>query len=185
MDDKNIIRLLWERAEAALRALADKFGKGLHRLAMNILGVPQDAEEAVNDTYLALWNTIPPQNPDPLSAYVYRVGKNTALKKLRDNTVQKRSAYTLSLEELSGCLSAGTLEDEIDARLLGHAIDSYLESTGKENRVMFLRRYWFGDSIADIAQTFRLSQNATTVRLHRIRSQLRAYLVKEGYLHDQ
>ena len=152
---------------------------------MNILSVHHDAEEAVNDTYLALWNTIPPQRPDPFSAYVYRVGKNTALKKLRHNAAQKRSSYTVSLDELSECIAAGTLEDEIDARLLGRAIDRFLDTVSKENRVLFLRRYWFGDSLTELAETFQISQNTASVRLHRIRTQLHTYLIKEGYFYDQ
>lgn len=185
MEDMQIITLLWNRAEAAISALAQKFGKGLYRLAMNILCVHQDAEEAVSDTYLALWNTIPPQKPDPLSAYVYRVGKNTALKKLRQSNAQKRSGYTVCLDELSDCIAAGTLEDEIDARLLGRAIDRFLDTLSKENRVLFLRRYWFGDSVEELANAFHLTPNSTSVRLHRIRSQLRTYLIKEGFVYDE
>lgn len=184
MEDKHILHLLWNRAESAISALAEKFGKGLYRLAMNILSVHHDAEEAVNDTYLALWNTIPPQKPDPLSAYVYRVGKNTALKKLRHNTAQKRSGYLVSLDELSECIATGTLEEEIDARFLGQAIDRFLDTVSKENRVLFLRRYWFGDSLTELSEAFHISQNTASVRLHRIRTQLYAYLIKEGYFHD-
>lgn len=184
MEDTQILQLLWQRAEAAISALAQKFGKELYRLAMNILSIHQDAEEVVNDTYLALWNTIPPQRPDPLCAYVYRVGKNTALKKLRENTAQKRSSYTVCLEELSECIATGTLEEEIDARFLGHAIDRFLDTLSKENRILFLRRYWFGDSIPQLSEEFLISENTVSVRLHRIRTQLHTYLIKEGYIHD-
>lgn len=102
MDDKTILQLLWQRAEQALTALAENYGKGLYHLAMNILNCHRDAEEAVNDTYLSLWNAIPPAKPDPLSGYVYRVGRNTALKRLRENTALKRcSKYDVSLDELA------------------------------------------------------------------------------------
>lgn len=186
MDDKKILALLWQRAESALAALSARFGQLLHRISMNILNNEADAEESVNDTYLALWNAIPPERPDPLTGYVCRVGRNTALKRLRADTAQKRnSRYDLSLEELSGCLAGQSLEDEIDARLLGRAIDRFLDTVSQESRVMFLRRYWFGDSTADIASLFAMKENAVSVRLHRTRSQLRTYLMKEGYLYDQ
>lgn len=182
MDDRKIISLLWERAEQALSALAARFGTGLHRMAMNILGDHSDAEEAVNDTYLALWNTIPPQKPDPLTAYVYRVGKNTALKKYRENTAQKRdSRYDLSLDELSECVAGATLEEQLDARLLGCAIDRFLSLQTRQSRILFLRRYWFGDSVKELAALYSLSPGSISVRLSRLRNELRAYLTKEGF----
>ena len=183
MDDKNILRLLWQRAEAAISALAEVYGKGLLRLAMNILHSHRDAEETVNDTYLALWNAIPPARPDPLSAYVYRTGRNTALKQLRENTALKRcSQYDVSLDELAGYLSGSTLEEEYDAILLGQCIDRFLDTLSRQNRRIFLRRYWFGDSIELLAQEEALSPNALSVRLLRLRRQLKDYLNKEEFL---
>lgn len=182
MDDSKIIALLWNRAQSALDALSQKFGKGLYRMAHNILGNHADAEETVNDTYLALWDSIPPQNPDPLGAYVYRVGRNQALKRYRLNTAQKRNShYDLSLEELSGCLAGTSLEEDYDAILLGQTIDRFLDTLDSKNRRIFLRRYWFGDRIADLAKAEHLTPNALTVRLSRIRQQLKDYLIKEGF----
>ena len=185
MDDIKILALLWERAEQALVALAARFGPLLHRICMNILNNESDTEETINDTYLALWNAIPPERPDPLTGYVCRVGRNTALNRLRADTAQKRnSRYDLSLEELSGCLPGQSLEDEIDAKLLGRAIDRFLDTLSRNSRIMFLRRYWFGDSTQEIAKLFSTNENAVCVRLHRIRTQLRAYLIKEGCVYD-
>lgn len=182
MEDKKIITLLWQRAEQAIDALAKKFGAGLYRLAMNILGSYRDAEESVSDTYLALWNAIPPEQPDPLSAYVYRVGKNTALKKHRENTAQKRdSRYDASLDELAGCLAGCSLEEEWEARELGRAIDRFLALQNQQNRIIFLRRYWFGDSVKEIAGLYGISPGAVSVRLSRMREALKAHLVKEGF----
>ncbi len=182
MEDTNIIRLLWQRSEQALTLLAKKFGALLHRLAMNILNDRRDAEEAVSDTYLALWNTIPPEKPDPLTAYVCRVGKNTALKKHRDNTAAKRdSRYDVSLDELSGCLSGCSLEEEWQARELGRAIDRFLALQNQQNRIIFLRRYWFGDSVKEIAALYAMSPGAVSVRLSRLRDSLKDYLIKEGF----
>ncbi len=185
MEDRHIIQLLFDRAEAAIDALAQKFGPRLFACAMNILGDHRDAQECVNDTYLALWNTIPPQRPDPLSAYTYRVGRNTALKRLRENTAQKRNnAYDLSLDELAGCIPDRAFEDALDARALGRAIDKYLDIVSKDSRIIFLRRHWFGDSVADIAAAMGMTQNAVSVRLHRVRDGLKDHLNKEGFCHE-
>lgn len=183
MEDKQIIRLLFERAESAISALAEKFGSRLHATAMNILEDPQDAEECVNDTYLTLWNTIPPQTPNPLCAYAYRICRNTALKRLRENTAQKRnSAYDLSLEELAGCLQAGSMEDTLDVRELGRGINAFLQTQSRRNRILFVRRYWFGDCVKDIAGTLGMQPGAVSTRLSRIRADLSAYLIQEGFL---
>lgn len=182
MDDRRIIDLFWSRAEQAIEALRQVYGRRLQQIAMNILDDHQAAEEAVSDTYLALWNAIPPARPDPLGAFVYRVGKNTALKHLRTRTAQKRnSQYDLALEELSQFLSGGTLEEALDSRLLGQSIDRFLDTLSRENRIIFVRRYWFGDSIPEIANQLRLSESAATVRLHRLRNQLRTHLTQEGF----
>ena len=182
MDDNFIIHLLNERSENALTALARQFGAHLHRIAANILSDPRDAEETVSDTYLAVWNTIPPQQPKPLAPYVYRIGRNTALKRLRSNTAQKRDTHAdLCLDELAGCIPGGALEQIVQARELGRAIDRFLDTVTTESRRIFLRRYWFVDSIEQIAQDFGMSANAVTVRLSRTREKLRTFLIKEGY----
>ena len=183
MEDRKIVALLWQRTELAIEALAKKFGAGLHRLAMNILGSRPDAEESVNDTYLALWNAIPPEKPEPLTPYVYRVGRNTALKKLRDNTAAKRnSRYDVSLDELAGCIAGCSLEEEWEARELGRAIDRFLGLQTQQNRIIFLRRYWFGDSVREIAALYTMTPGAVSVRLSRLRDALKDYLNKEGFL---
>ena len=186
MDDKAIIAGLTARREDTLTILAQRFGRPLQHLAMNILGNSHDAQECVNDTYFALWNSIPPAKPDPLAGYVMRTGRNLALKKLRENSAQKRdSRYDLPLDELAEALSGGTLEEIIEAQELGRAIDSFLDTLNKENRILFLRRYWFGDSIKDLAQAFGLTENNVSVRLSRLRTQLKTYLAeKEGYFHE-
>ena len=178
MEDREIIALLWQRAEGAIDALSERFGGTLYRIAINLLGNSGDAEECVNDTYLAVWNSIPPNRPLPLSPYVYRIGRNIALNRLRSNTTQKRSGYELSLDELAGCIPAPCLED---GQALGRAMDAWLDTLNKNNRVIFLRRYWFGDTVKDIAKALGMSENSVSVRLNRCRSSLKAYLTKEGY----
>ncbi len=185
MEDKRIIQLLWARAEGAIDAMAEKFGRRLMATARNILGDRRDAEEAVSDTYLAVWNAVPPQKPDPLAGYVYRTGRNLALKKLRAAAAQKRDGrYDLSLEELAPCLSGVSLEEEFDRRALGQAIDRFLDTLPRDKRVLFLRRYWFGDSVQDLARHFDISENAVSLRLSRIRGRLKDYLIQEGFLYD-
>lgn len=184
MDEAKIVDLLWARAEQAIDALSKAFGRRLHHTAMNILNDPRDAEESVNDTYLAVWNAIPPRRPDPLSGFVYKTGRNIALNQLRANTARKRdNSYDLSLDELAGCLAGPGMDEALDARALGQAIDAFLDTLSKENRVLFLRRYWFGDSVKNIAHAAGLSVNVVSVRLSRTREKLKDHLMKEGFYH--
>ena len=185
MEDQKIIKLLWQRAESAIAALSAKFGKRLMSIAMNILGVRQDAEETVNDTYLAVWNTVPPRQPDPLAGYVYTTGRNISLDRLKYNTAEKRdSRYDVSIDELANCIPAPALEESVEARELGLAINRFLETVSAHNRALFLRRYWFGDSVQEIANDLGLRENAASVRLGRLRMQLREHLMKEGYIDE-
>ncbi len=180
MEDRKILALLWERAESALDALQKKYGRLIYRIAMNILEQEQDAQECVNDTWLALWNTIPPQRPDPLCPYVCKTGRNIALNRLRSDSAQKRcSRYDLSLEELSDILPGPRLEETLSVRALAQAIDTFLDTQSKENRVLFLRRYWFGDSVQEAAKVIGISANVAAVRLSRLREKLKDYLMKE------
>lgn len=181
MEDKQIVALLQQRSEDALHALAEKFGQRLTSLARNILDDEEDARECVNDTYLALWNAIPPEEPDPLSAYAFRVCKNTAISQLRRKNAAKRSEYTLSLDELAECIGEDTLESLVDSRALGQTIDRFLDTLPRQSRVLFLRRYWFGDGVTQLANALGMSQNAVSVRLNRIKGKLRSYLIKEGF----
>ena len=185
MEDKRIIQLLWDRTELALEILAQKFGRRLLTTARNILGNLQDAEESVSDTYWAVWNSIPPKNPDPLAGFVFKTGRNLALKRYRANSAQKRRGdYDLSLDELAGCIPAPALEETVEARDLGRAIDAFLDTLPRNSRVIFLRRYWFGDSVKNIARQLGISANTVSVRLSRTRSALREHLIKEGYYHE-
>ena len=185
MNDQRILELLWSRAESALDALAQRFGTRLYRTAMNILNDPQDAEEAVNDTYLALWNAIPPERPLPLEGYVHRTGRNIALKKLRFLRAQKRSSqYDVSLDELANALPGDSLEDTLEVRALGRSIDRFLDGQNATNRMLFVRRYWFGDGINELAAVMGMTESAVSVRLSRTRSQLKHYLYKEGFWNE-
>lgn len=185
MEDQKIVKLLWQRAESAIEALAQKFGKRLMSIAMNILGVRQDAEESVNDTYLAVWNTVPPKKPDPLAGFVYATGRNISLDRLKYNTAEKRdNRYDLSIDELANCIPAPALEETVEARELGLAINRFLGTLRADDRALFLRRYWFGDPVRQIARDLGMRENTASVRLGRLRMRLRRHLVEEGYGHE-
>lgn len=182
MEDERIIALFFARSEDALGELDRKYGSGCRRIAMNILKNHEDAEESVSDTYLAAWEQIPPQHPDPLRAYIFRIVRNISTTRYHKNKAQKRdSSYDVALEELAGCLSDGaTAEDVLSARELTELLDAFLRGLDRESRVLFLRRYWYGDSVSDVAERMGLRPNTVSVRLSRLRDKLRDYLVKEG-----
>lgn len=183
LDDSKIIELFYERSEQAIIELSKKYGSVCSKVAFNILNNIQDTEECVNDAYLAAWNTIPPQNPNPLVSYVCRIVRNLAIKKYHKNTAAKRnSIYDVSLDELENCFSGlNTIEDECNLKMLSEAIDNFLNNLDTENRVIFVRRYWFADSISDIAEKMSMSNHNVTVRLFRIRKNLKNHLKKEGF----
>ena len=185
MDDALIVQLLWQRLERGITEMTKKFGKRLYRTAMNVLGRHEDAEESVSDTYLAIWNAVPPKQPDPLSGFVYQTGRHIALDRLRHLTAEKRDGrYDVSIDELAECIPSGALEEQVEARELGWAINAFLGRLNPDNRAIFLRRYWYGDSVREIARDLEMRSNSVTVRLKRLRMQLREFLLKEGYLDE-
>ena len=186
MDAGHILSLLWARSEKAIEGLALNYGRRLYQTAFNILADRLDAEESVDDTYLAVWNAIPPKKPDPLAGFVFRTGRNISLNRLRSRQAVKRdSEYDLSLDELAGCIPAPALEAQLDARALGRAIDRFLSRQMSENRILFVRRYWFGDSVRQVAQLLGIRENAASVRLSRLRDKLKDYLIEEGLFDAQ
>ena len=182
MDDSRIIELFYERSEQAIVELSQKYGDTCFKIAVNILKSKSDAEECVNDAYLGAWNTIPPQNPNPLLAYICRIVRNISIKRYHHNTAKKRNSYyDVALDELENCLSSGeNAQDELDAKELTALLDTFLARLDKINRNMFIRRYWFSDSISDIATTFKMNSRAVTIRLSRTRKKLKHYLSKKG-----
>lgn len=182
MEDEKILDLFFARSEQAIDALSDKYGKRLRMLADNILGDGRDGEECVSDTYLALWNRIPPERPSPLLTYASRVLRNLALKQYHHNTAQKRNSfYDASLSELSDSLSAGDVTAQaVDLRVVTEAINDFLAGLHKSDRILFVRRYWYADSLAALAKERGLTEHAVSVRLFRIREKLKKHLRKEG-----
>lgn len=184
MEDGAIIRLFFERSEEAIAALGQKYGGACQRLAVNILGSSRDAEECVSDACLAVWNTVPPRRPDPLSTYVLRITRNLALKRFHQNTALKRNShYDAALEELAELLpAADTAETALEQRELAAALNRFLDTLDKKERALFLRRYWYGESVSAIAAFFDLRANSVSQQLSRTRKKLGRFLEKEGYL---
>ena len=178
--DERIIELFFERSEQAIRELDSKYGKLCHTLSYNIVNDRQDAEECVNDAYLGAWNAIPPAKPNPLQAYICRIVRNLSLKRYyRKEAAKRSSAYEVAMEELEPYLSApDTVEAEIETKELARIIERFLDSLSEENKVIFVRRYWFMDSYAEIAKRVSLSEKNVSVRLTRIRQQLKEYLME-------
>ena len=175
MDDRKIIELFFERSEQAIIELSNKYGAICSKVANHILNNRLDAEECVNDAYLGVWNTIPPQRPDPLLSYVCRIVRNLALKKYHENTAQKRnSIYDVALDEIADCIPAPfSVEDEIMAKEVAGIINGFLETLDRQSRIMFIRRYWHADSIEELAALFHRSRHYISVRLSRTRKALK------------
>lgn len=180
MHDSEIITMLWSREQKALGEIALKYGKLLFSLAENILHCSEDSRECVNDTYLAVWNRIPPEKPDPLTAFLCRITRNISVKKLRDRNAKKRQAETLPIHELEYCIAGTSVEEKVDAKILGKKIDEFLSSVDEESRVIFVRRYFFGDDIEAIMSLVSMSESNVYARLSRTRKKLKTYLMKEG-----
>ena len=185
MEEKEILSMLLRRDQDAISALKDCFGKRIYITALNILGSVRDAQECLNDTLFALWNAIPPNRPDPLEAYAYRTGRNIALKRLRQDSAQKRSStYDVSLDELAFSLPGGDIWDTLNAKLLGQSINRFLSRQSRDTRAIFLRRYWYGDNIRTIARDYGMTESTVSVRLLRTREKLAKHLTKEGFFDE-
>ncbi len=180
IDDEKIIELFFERSEQGIRELDIKYGKVCHTLSYHIVGNRQDAEECVNDAYLSAWNAIPPARPDPLLSYLVKIVRNISLKIYWRKKAAKRSShYTIALEEIEECIAdKKSVEDEIEARQLARIIEDFLDTLSLENRVIFMRRYWFSDSYKEIARFVGLSEKNISVRLTRIREKMKQYLME-------
>lgn len=181
MDDSKIIELFFARNEDAIKHTDEIYGRRLYHLADNIVHNGQDAEESVSDTYMKAWDTIPPQKPQHFFAYIAKICRNFALKKLDWKNAQKRKAEVVTLtQEMESSIPDTSREREVDARELGRILDAFLRTLTPENQMVFMRRYWYVDTIAEIAARYGISESAAQMRLNRTRSKLAMYLAKEG-----
>ena len=181
MDDSKIIDLYFARKEDAIKHTDETYGRRLYHLAENIVKNGQDAEESVSDTYMKAWDTIPPQRPQHFFAYLAKICRNFALKRLDWKNAGKRKAEIVSLtEEMEMCIPDQSRDREMEAKELGMILDRFLRTLTPENQMVFLRRYWYADTIAEIAARYGISESAVQMRLNRTRAKLCTYLEKEG-----
>ncbi len=181
MDDKQIVELYWARNESAIFETDRKYGRYCHYIAYRILHNDSDAEEAVNDTYLKIWNTIPPKRPELLKPYVGMLARQISLDAYDKSTAQKRGGQTGAvLEELSDCVS-GEGAEFIDEILLQDALNRFLGGLPQETRMIFLRRYWYMEPIAEIAAEFGMKESRISVMMLRTRQKLKKFLEQEGF----
>ena len=184
MQDASIVQLYWDRDQQALTETATKYGKYCTSIARNILSNQEDAEECVNDTYMNAWNSMPPHRPGMLSTFLGKITRNLSFNRYKHNHAAKRggSEIAVVLDELEECVSGtGNVEQEIEYKELVKSIDSFLDSLSTEKRNMFVCRYWYTDSVSDIARQFNMRENAVSMTLSRLRLKLRNYLIERGY----
>ena len=181
MEDSKIIELFFARNEDAIKHTDDTYGRRLYHLADNIVHNGQDAEESVSDTYLKAWETIPPHRPKYFFAYIAKICRHFALDKLDWKNAAKRNAEVVSLtQEMELCIPDTERDRDLAGKELGMILDAFLRTLTPENRVVFMRRYWYVDTIAEIAARYGISESAVQMRLNRTRAKLCTYLEKEG-----
>ncbi|MDY5940791.1 MAG: sigma-70 family RNA polymerase sigma factor [Eubacteriales bacterium] len=181
MEDSLILDLFFERDENAIRETDSKYGKQLTGISQSITDSKPDAEECVNDTYLAAWNQIPPTRPGNCFAWLCRVVRNISYNVFHKNTAQKRNANTVSLEEELCELISDTGPSCPDENRLGETIDRFLRKQNRDARYLFIRRYFYADSLSALSKLTGISENGVAMRLMRIRKKLKVYLEKEGF----
>ena len=184
MDDKSIVDLFWQRNELAITKTEEMYGTYLAAISFRILGDQSDAEECVNDTYNAAWNSIPPHKPAVLSTYLGKLTRRISLKKLRSRSAQKRGGneFEVSLDELAECIPAGScLDNAIELKELTNTINTFLSSLPVDERRVFILRYWHALPILSISKQLGYSKSKVESMLHRTRVKLKRQLEKEGY----
>lgn len=182
MEDQQIIELYFRRDELALTETAKKYGIFCLRIAMNVLTVKEDAEECVNDTYHTAWNQIPPTKPDSFKAFLGRIVRNCSISKYRALHAKKRfNGLEIMLSELNDCVPAAEdVEQAVEAKELTGYINTWLESLKTEDRVLFVRRYWHGDEVRDLAKQCGIPATQMTQKLLRLRRRLKVFLTEKG-----
>ncbi len=180
MEDKRIVALFWARDERALTVVREKYGHLCRSIAYNLLGDEQDTEECENDAYLAAWNGIPPASPDSLAAWLGRVTRNLAVNRFHARNAQKRSGELVELLPELCDVVGDTTEDAFDRAHVLALVTAFLKEETDDYRWLFLRRYWYGDSIAALAEASGCGESTVKMRLARQRARLRTYLQEEG-----
>ena len=182
MEDRAIVDLYWARDQHAITASDEKYGALCRSLSRNILASREDAEECVNDTWHRAWDTMPPQRPGSLRAYLCRIVRNLSIDRWRAKTAQKRGeGLEVLLSELEDCIPVfPSAEEETEARELTRSIDRWLETLSREDRIAFVRRYWYGQRVDELAAYMGSTSKQMAQRLYRLRGSLRSALEREG-----
>ena len=182
MDDKQIIELYFERNEQAIKETETKYGAFCHRIAMNILGIHEDAEECVNDTYYSVWKQIPPTVPEVFKVYLGRITRNLSISRFRAMRAKKRySSMEIMLSELNDCVpSSSNVEQTIEVMQLSDYISEWIDSLPEEDCALFVRRYWFGDEVQELAKKCGITAAKMAQRMLRLRKSLKAALEQKG-----
>ena len=181
MKDDQIVALYWARDPRAISETKTCYESKLLRLAENILRDMRDSEECVNDTYLKAWQTIPPQRPIYLFAFLARICRNEALGRIDWRNAAKRKDQWIELsDELESCIPDKKQMDPADLAALTDVFDRFLAGLHREDRILFLRRYWYGDTVEELSVVLKLRQGTVKTRLFRLRKKLRSYLEQEG-----
>lgn len=183
MEDSRIVELYWARNEEALTVTAGKYGNYCHKIAYNILFSEEDSQECVNDTYLSAWNSMPTARPTLLGAFLASITRNLALDKYRHDHAKRRGDGTveIALDELLEVAGGGSTEEEVDKNLLVSALNEFLKELNKETRVIFVKRYFYLDTIEAIGKELGLTEGKVKTTLFRTRQKLKDYLGKEGF----
>ena len=184
MDDSEIVEMFWQRNDLAIHEAQAKYGKYCNVIAESILKNKEDAEDCVNEVYLAAWNSIPPSRPRQLSTYLGRLTKNLAVNIMKRRLTEKRGGGEVSLvfEELEECVSGGgSVEQSYEAKELTRAINGFLARQRRSHRKIFMLRYWYCQSVSDIAARLGTTPNTVSVTLARTRKKLKEYLQKRGF----
>ena len=180
MTDSQIIALFWERNEEAIQETDAVYGRKLYASSDKILHSNQDAEESVSDTYMRAWETIPPQKPNYFFAYLAKICRKFSLSKLQWNSAAKRTAEVVSLtQEMEQCIPDRSHERTLEGEEIGRVLNRFLDSISLESRLIFMRRYWYTDSIQEIAARYNISQSKVKTQLHRTRNKLQLFLESE------
>ncbi len=184
MEDRRIVELYFVRSEEALKETQDKYSSYCKTIAYNILANVEDVQECLNDMLKKAWDSIPPNAPENLKAYLGKIIRNISLNRLKSATRKKRGAgqVDMVLEELTECIPAkNTVESEIDRRLLTQMLNDFLTGLSEENRRVFVRRYWYLSSVKEIAKAYDMSESKVKSLLYRLRERLKEYMEKEGF----
>jgi RNA polymerase sigma-70 factor (ECF subfamily) len=182
MEDYQIVDLYWSRSESAIAQTEQKYGRMLTGISVKLVPTVQDAEECVSDTYLAAWNSMPDERPVYLGAFLSKIVRRISINKYRSAHTARRGGAGELIDELTDCIPSDcNLETEYDNKRLAEALNTFLLSLDEQKRYIFIRRYYYSDSIADVAKRAGVGEGKVKTLLFRVRGELRKFLEKEGF----